>query len=103
MITALLFFVLFFGCVGLLFLSDSMQVSHYDKIHERIKSGEKFTYNELIKILGYPNSKEQTKNGLRCGFVAHSTANPVRILVVYFDEKNNYIKHNYSIGFNDVD
>ena len=103
MIIALLIFVLFFVCCALLFLSDSLEVSSYDNIHQILKQGERFKYNELIKLLGYPTSKKQTKEGLRCSFIAHSTGSPFRNLVIYLDENDNYIKHTYSVGFETID
>ena len=103
MFIPLLLSLMFITCVFLLFYLDVTTVNSYDKIHDRLKSGEKFTHKQLIEILDYPTSKKYNDDGVVYRFVGHSTGSPVRIMTVYFDNDYKYVKHKYSIGFENVD
>jgi hypothetical protein len=89
-------------------LEDS--TSSLDNIHKYIKENGGITKEILLKKLS-GNFKVETlgdyeydksERGLtKYSWMAHSTGVPVRFLWVYFDKDGNFVKHKFSIGWED--
>ena len=101
----LLVFVLLFG----LFSIDSIGISTIDDMHIYIKEKKTITKEELIKKLGSDYNIHNEGTGIftpklkRYVWMKHAPGIPVRFLTVYFDENEIFVKHTYSVGWEDVE
>lgn len=86
----------------ILFYSDSVDISIIDKMHEHIKENKNITLKELTNKLGSDYHIHHEGSLKRYVWMKHSTGVPVRFLSVYFNESDEFVKYEFSIGFEDV-